>query len=135
MIQTGLGDELFQPTEASGDSAPPALYGGRCNSCGYVFFPPQSYGCERCGSTKIDRTELDGRGTLIASAVVHRHLDPARPAPFIVGSMELEQRVVVRGLIEAGQDALAPGCPMETLIVAETRPDRGATDIRFRPAI
>jgi uncharacterized OB-fold protein len=37
-------------TELFSTAAEPALSGHRCRACGYVFFPPQSYGCEYCGA-------------------------------------------------------------------------------------
>jgi uncharacterized OB-fold protein len=119
------------------DSAPdyPALLGGVCEACGYVFFPMQSYGCERCGSQALVGMELAGRGTLVASAEVHMHMDRARPAPFVVGSVMLEGDAVVRAVLDVAPGIqLTPGTAMVTRLVPETRPDRGSQDLRFAPA-
>ena len=74
------------------------LLGGKC-ARGHVFFPFQSFGCERCGSTELQPVDLAGAGRLIASAVVHLHADPARPAPFTVGTVALDDGPVVRTLL------------------------------------
>ena len=50
----------------------PSLSGGECR-CGYVFFPWQTYGCERCGLSgdALRPKRLTGKGTLRAKATVH----------------------------------------------------------------
>ena len=49
-----------------GPSSIPQLHGGRCR-CGYVFFPMQTYGCEKCGAAGVALTPsaLDARGALV----------------------------------------------------------------------
>ena len=70
---------LFIDTGTDAVPDRPALVGGRC-VCGYVFFPMQTYGCEKCGRFGNDLKEvrLSGRGRLLAFAQVHLH---ARPYP------------------------------------------------------
>lgn len=95
----------------------PALLGGTCR-CGHVFYPWQSYGCERCGATgdALTPVALSGRGRVESSAVVHLHASPARQAPFTVTAVRLEDGPLVRTLAlgsEAGQGTggtrLVPG--------------------------
>ena len=63
--------ELYSPDAADN----PVLNGGKCRACGYVFFPPQRYGCESCGALpeKLEAAELRGRGRLHSYATVHLH--------------------------------------------------------------
>ncbi|MDH6260536.1 zinc ribbon domain-containing protein [Bradyrhizobium sp. BR13661] len=113
----------------------PALLGGQCKSCGRKFFPMQTYGCEKCGSTDLEPIALTGRGKLIASAKVIMSANPNRPAPFVVGSVVTEDGVFVRSLLEVPADTqLAKGTAMVTTLVPETRPDHGETDLRFKLA-
>src|SRR3546814_10197397 len=54
----------------------PALNGGRCKACGYIFFPMQHYGCERSGSEELEPWLVGGRGRVVASAEVHVSMNP-----------------------------------------------------------
>lgn len=113
----------------------PALIGGRC-VCGYVFFPMQTYGCEKCGrhGDDLSATPLSGRGKLIASATVHMHMGKGRQAPFLVGSIELDDGPMVRTLIVESDEALAPGDTMLTALVPVTVGEDGERlDLRFKP--
>lgn len=124
--------ELFQAggTEQLPDN--PALIGGVCKECGYVFFPMQNYGCEKCGSTELSPKTLTGRGTLIASAFVHMPVGTPRDTPFLVGSIQTEDGAILRSVLEAPDDAmLIPGMSMITKLVPETRPNHGVQDLRF----
>ncbi|SNS78796.1 Zn-ribbon domain-containing OB-fold protein [Sphingopyxis indica] len=112
----------------------PALNGGRCKACGYIFFPMQHYGCERCGSEELEPWLIGGRGRLVASAEVHVSMNPRRPAPYVVGSIATDDGAVVRSILEVPADAdLAPGTVMTSRLVEETRPDKGPFDLRFAP--
>jgi uncharacterized OB-fold protein len=110
----------------------PALLGGRCQACGFVFFPMQTYGCEACGSTDLTPAALAGRGKLTSFARVHVHASPGRQAPFTVGSIVTDDGAVVRALIDAvSEDALSYGAAMVAVLAPETRPGRGEFDLRF----
>jgi uncharacterized OB-fold protein len=115
---------------------PPILLGGRC-TCGHVFFPMQTYGCERCGATgsALAPAPLKGRGRLVATATVHLHADPARPAPFVVGTIALDDGPVVRTLIiDTKPEERRPGARVEAVLIAVARDDgTEALDLRFRP--
>jgi hypothetical protein len=111
----------------------PALLGGAC-ACGYVFFPLQVYGCEKCGGVSIEPRALSGAGTLLASARVHLHHGKGREAPFTVGAIRLDDGPIVRTLVEADGTELQPGTRMVTALtpVVDTE---GAPrlDLRFAP--
>jgi uncharacterized OB-fold protein len=115
----------------------PALLGGRC-SCGYVFFPMQNYGCEQCGGhgEALKDQALSGRGTLLATAVVHIHGDKERPAPFTIGKIALDDGPVVRTLIADSPPEISPGQPMITVLVPVGKTEAGQqiVDLRFTAA-
>lgn len=126
---------LFRPEGTQAVPNHPALLGGRCRDCGYVFFPMQTYGCEACGSTALEPMALSGRGRLISFARVHVHASPGRQAPFTVGSVVTDDGAVVRALIEeASEPLLKADAVMVTTLAPETRPNRGEYDLRFAVA-
>ena len=47
---------------------------GECRECEHRFFPPQEYGCERCGAagSALRRAEVASRGTVVALVRVPR---------------------------------------------------------------
>jgi uncharacterized OB-fold protein len=110
----------------------PALLGGACATCGYVFFPPQRYGCERCGGIDLAPRVLSGAGVMLASARVHLHAGKTREAPFTVGAVVLDDGPIVRTLIEDSGEVPRSGDRMTTALVpaadAEGAP---RLDLRF----
>lgn len=120
-----------------GAAAPdrPALLGGEC-ACGYVFFPLQRYGCEKCGGLELKEKALSGAGTLLASARVHLHAGKGREAPFTVGAIALDDGPIVRTLIEEGRGDPRPGRRMAaTLVAVEDAEGAPWLDLRFTPEI
>lgn len=98
---------LAQPTlYESGTDAIPALKGRRCKACGYVFFPPQDYGCEKCGAEgeQLAPMSLPGRGILHSIATVHRHRDERVQVPFTVGVIILDNGPALISLLTATTD-------------------------------
>ncbi len=95
-----------QPELYSISSEHPALNGRRCASCGYVFFPPQSYGCESCGAPpdQIEPAQLAGRGVLNSFATVHHHQGRGIEVPFTVGVIVLDDGPAVRSVLTARTD-------------------------------
>jgi len=116
----------------------PLLHGGRCQ-CGYVFFPMQTYGCERCGrhGEALTSCQLAGRGALLAEAVVHLHADKSRPTPFTVVKIQLEDGPVVRSLLATQSPAVLPGRPLVATfeIVDRTGAGEPTLDLRFTAAV
>lgn len=126
---------LFTAEGAGASSGRPALLGGKCRACGYVFFPMQNYGCEKCGSEDLEPMALVGRGKLVTSAEVFVPAGPHRPAPFTVGSVVTDDGAVVRAILDVPAGTrLTPGVTMVTRLVPETRPDHGPYDLNFAPA-
>jgi len=130
--------ELLKPAlyRAEGTAAAPdhpALLGGAC-ACGYVFFPLQRYGCEKCGSVAIEPRALSGVGRLLASARVHLHAGKGREAPFTVGAIALDDGPIVRTLVLDGAGPMSVGQRMATALVTVPDPEGAPRlDLRFAP--
>lgn len=128
-----LKSQLYSEGGGDGQSANPVLQGGRCR-CGHVFFPMQTYGCERCGrhGDALTPQALSTHGTLLASAVVHLHADKNRPAPFTIVKVALDDGPVVRTLLADDSGAVALGQRMTAKLVPVQQAD-GETvlDLRF----
>lgn len=131
---------LLKPALYAADDADPQrlprLLGGRCH-CGYVFFPMQTFGCERCGKdgAALKPVSLRGSGTLLTAAVVHMHADKRRPTPFAIGTIALDDGPVIRTLLADIQLVDAPRARVEAELVPVTREDGAqALDLRFRRA-
>jgi len=105
------------------------LLGGKC-ARGHVFFPFQSFGCERCGSTELQAVDLAGAGRLVASALVHLHADPARPAPFTIGTVALDDGPVVRTLLT--EPTPLAGGRVRAVLVPASGASEAALDLRFQ---
>jgi len=112
------------------------LRGGHCR-CGYVFFPMQTYGCERCGGhgDALTPQGISTHGTLLASAVVHLHADKSRPAPFTIVKVALDDGPVVRTLLADDCGDIAPGQRMQAKLVPLHHDDgEPVYDLRFTAA-
>lgn len=83
----------------------PVLKGVRCSACGEVAFPPQHYGCERCGSEALTDIELPAQGVVLGSSQVHIHPQPGPTVPFTVAEVRLDAGPVVRALLDVGHEA------------------------------
>ncbi|WP_367648466.1 Zn-ribbon domain-containing OB-fold protein [Burkholderia lata] len=128
---------LLKPTlyQAEPAPSPPSLRGMNCGTCGHVFFPPQNLGCERCGAVgdALQPRQLSGSGTLMARVAVHVHAKPERPAPFVIGTVRLDDGPIVRALLDASPDALPPiGSPMVAVLSSVASAENAvAHDLRF----
>lgn len=80
----------------------PRLRGVHCTGCGADLFPPQEYGCIRCGAygERLEERDLPTEGTVLSFAEVHVH--QSHPVPFTLADVELDAGPIVRA-------ALAPG--------------------------
>ena len=86
----------------------PVLKGVQCAACQTVAFPPQHYGCERCGCAELLNVDLAANGVVLGSADVHIHAKPYPPVPFTVAEVRLDAGPVVRALLDTqGQTQLA----------------------------
>ena len=128
---------LFIDTGTDAVPDRPALVGGRC-VCGYVFFPMQTYGCEKCGRFGNDLKEvrLSGRGRLLAFAQVHLHARPYPKVPFTVVVVALDDGPVLKALLDpAVDDELRSGSVMLAKLVQQRRREGGVQNaLRFARA-
>lgn len=128
-----LKPALYREEGAPPEPDRPALLGGAC-ACGYVFFPLQRYGCEKCGGLDIAPRALAGAGRLLASARVHLHAGKGREAPFTIAAVALDDGPVVRTLVVEGAPPLAPGQRMVTVLTPVSDPEgEPRLDLRFAP--
>jgi hypothetical protein len=129
---------LAQPSlyDVAGDHNSPVLKGRRCDSCGYIFFPPQDFGCERCGAAgpAVNPIRLAGRGVLHSFACVHRHRDERVAVPFTVGVVLLDDGPAISAILASPTgEGLRIGDRM-TAVLAPLRKDesgRSLVELRF----
>ena len=116
-------------------SAEPTLNGARCRACGYVFFPPQWYGCEVCGAGKeqLESRSLAGYGKLSSFATVHLHQGKGIEAPFTVGVIVLDDGPAIRAVLTEKTDAgLKIGDRMRAVLVAaDDESNAPVNELRF----
>ncbi len=129
-----LKPALYKSEGSAAEPRHPALLGGAC-ACGYVFFPMQHFGCERCGRTDVKERALTGRGKLLASARVHLHAGKHRQAPFTVGSIALDDGPIVRTILIDDDKPFHPGDVVVTALVDVHDAEGNAKrDLRFARA-
>lgn len=87
----------------------PILKGVQCTACKVVAFPPQHYGCERCGNAELVDVDLSPVGVVLGSAEVHIHAKPYPPVPFTVAEVRLDAGPVVRALLNTEGQMALPG--------------------------
>jgi len=129
-----LKPTLYVAQDDAGQSGRPALLGRSC-TCGHVFFPPQDYGCEKCGSfgSALAPRRLAGAGTLVSWATVHMHARAYPVAPFVVGKIALDDGPVVRALLRVpSEDGLHAGLPVQATLAAVGDAE-GHVDLWFEP--
>lgn len=111
------------------------LRGGQC-SCGNIFFPIQEFGCEKCGAyaTQIQEKSIVTSGQLIASAQVHLHFGGGPKAPFVIGSIKLDEGPIVRALLSTEKSKLNIGDAMigELTYVNSNEDGDDIFDLRFK---
>lgn len=124
---------LFTVAGTEGVPDRPALIGGRC-TCGHIFFPMQTYGCEKCGrhGEHLQTIPLSGRGRLHTFAQVHLHARPEPRTPFTVVSIALDDGPIIRALLDPPVDKnLRCGDIMVAGIMNEERDGRSRPALRF----
>lgn len=77
------------------------IIGHKCSKCGGITFPPTS-ACEHCGCFHYKDFEFSGKGKV--HFISHGMTPPPNPrfsdlAPYAYGLVELEEGVIVYGLI------------------------------------
>lgn len=119
---------LFSMPENAGEV--PSLNGRYCKGCGYVMFPPQDYGCDRCGAGPelLEPKTLAGVGTLKRYTTVFHQNKPS----FVMGSIQLEGGPPIEALLDKKEDAgLQPGLPVEAVLVENGENKEGDTVLDY----
>ena len=130
-----LKPALYSANESTA-AQPPMLLGGRC-ACGYLFFPMQRFGCERCGKNggALTPASLRGSGKLITATVVHMHADKRRTVPFAVGTIALDDGPVIRALLsDISVAEHLQSAVVAELIVVTNEDGTQPRDLRFKRA-
>jgi uncharacterized OB-fold protein len=128
---------LLKPALYAHGASEPVLLGGAC-VCGHVFFPMQSFGCERCGrhGEALSGKALRGVGVLLAATVVHLHHDKQRPPPFAIGAIQLDDGPVVRARLSDLSLVDACGSRVQAEFVSVANDAGAATlDLLFKRAV
>jgi uncharacterized OB-fold protein len=114
---------------------PPTILGQECGACGRRFFPPDPYGCERCGAgiDALSEIELGASGSIHAVATVHRHHHPRPETPFTVATIVLDDGITLKGVLEGDPSGATVGTRVNGVVVAWGRDDDGTevVDLRF----
>jgi len=114
------GREVTAPSNLFFVSPNPTLNGGHCRACGYVFFPPQSYGCESCGALpeQLESKSLKGEGAISSFATINLHQDRGVETPFTVGVIVLDDGPAIRAVLTHKTDeGLKIGDRMRAVVV------------------
>ena len=118
---------------------PPSLQGRRCEGCGAVMFPPQDYGCDRCGRApdQLKPVELKGAGTLTSFATVYQHPSPSVKVPFVIGNVQLKEGPIVEAVVACRDEKeLSAGQKVIALLIDGEKDKEGniMVDCLFTPA-
>ncbi len=115
---------LFQIPDS--DDHAPSLKGCLCKGCGFIIFPPQAYGCERCGkgSEHLEPMELKGNGRLKSFAAIHnQYLQPGK-TPAVLGEVILDDGPVIQTMIVCKNESeLTVGSRVRTILL-ENKPNK-----------
>lgn len=133
MARQGMENTALFREDADGGVT---LRGVACRKCGHLAFPEQHYGCEKCGATGDDLVPraLDAKGELLAFATVNLHRGKDIDAPFVVGSIRLDDGPTVRcTLVEQDENELTHGGRVIGKIVMNPKvdPDNPKAELRF----
>ena len=126
---------LAQATLYESGDATTALKGRHCKSCGYTFFPPQDYGCEKCGAEgeQLAPMSLPGRGILHSFVTVHRHRDERVQVPFTVGVIILDDGPALTSILATATDeVLKIGDRMCAVLTPLRRDSNGRQIVELR---
>lgn len=60
-----------------------------CRPCGRRFFVPEPL-CPHCGARDWSWVSSPGAGSVYSLSVVHQAVDPARPTPYVLAAVDLD---------------------------------------------
>ncbi len=107
------------------------LVGSSCGSCGAHYFPTREV-CARCLSEEMDTVALSGRGVLYTFTVI-RQSTPAFEVPYILGYVDLPERVRVMGQITGCEpEDVSIGMELEMSVEPFTEDNEGNQMMGYR---
>jgi uncharacterized OB-fold protein len=125
----------FRPGLLRWEAGRGVLVGGRCRTCGTVYFPAPEV-CARCQGQDLEPADLSGRGTVYTYTVV-RQSTPEFRTPYVLVYVDLPEGVRVLGqLVDCEVEAVRVGMPVEVVFqeVGKDPQGRPVVGWRFRPA-
>jgi uncharacterized OB-fold protein len=104
----------------------------RCDDCGDLFWYPRLV-CPVCGSQSVTYTEVSGRGTIYARAVMRRGDGPYREvAPYVLAMVQLEEGpTMMTNIVGADPETIVVGQAVH--VVFDRVPDGTDAVPRFAP--
>jgi uncharacterized OB-fold protein len=88
----------------------------RCNTCGFITFPPKIL-CPECWGTDLAYIELSGRGILRSYTEVN--VAPGvfqAEAPYVIAIVDLEENVRLLSRVRATFEELTPDLPVHMVV-------------------
>lgn len=124
-----LHEPLLYAPAGDGDGA--VLLAMRDPASGALAFPRTAYGIGAAAVT--EEVVLSGRGTVLVCITVHQPLSPGMATPLLVARIQLEEGLVVDGILQGTEEA-APGTRVRAVLAPEERNGATALACRFRVA-
>lgn len=112
------------------------LIGSRCPACGAHFFPAREV-CSGCLTEDLELVPLSARGTLYTYTVV-RQSTPEFPVPYLLGYVDLPERVRVLGRLSGlreGEARIGMALRLATHAVGTDEEGHEVVGYSFRPAL
>jgi uncharacterized OB-fold protein len=91
------------PVTGTGPDGAAVLIAARCSGCGSAWFPMRPV-CPYCSASSPEPFPVGPGGTLYSYTTVH--ISSARPTPYVLGYVDLDQGVRVLATIEAAPEWL-----------------------------
>lgn len=126
-----MSGRLEHPSLYQASDGAPLLAGCRCAACGYVGFPFQNFGCEKCGAADLAPTQLRARGVLVSFAHVHRHAGRDIVAPFSIGEIRLDDGPLIRCTLSSSQAQPSLGQIMVGVLEHNPASEPDVRELRF----
>jgi len=128
-----LHDPLLYAPSGKDDEA--VLLTLRDPATGALAFPRTPYGIGATGTPTeaAEAVALSGRGKVLTCISVHQPLSPGMVTPLVVARLQMEEGVVLDGILEGTAEA-APGTKVRAVLVPEERHGVTALACRFRVA-
>ncbi|MHA7602221.1 Zn-ribbon domain-containing OB-fold protein [Alicycliphilus sp. T452] len=86
-------------------ASPPAFAIGHCEECGTYTYPPQAYGCRRCGAALLQPVAPPVPAILQNYVTLHTVLTPELDVPCVIGEVQLAPGVIEEALIHVADEA------------------------------